>query len=47
MKPRGRRLVGLCTWKGFPKVTSKLSLEDGEELTKKVGEMRLFRVEKN
>lgn len=47
MKPGGRRLVGLSTGKGFPKVTSKLSLEDVEELTKKVGETRLFRVEKN
>ena len=38
----GRSLVGMSSWKGFPKVTSKLNLENGEELTKKVRETRLF-----
>lgn len=47
MKLGGRRLAGVSIWKGFPKVTSKLSLEDEEELTKRVREKRLFYVEEN
>lgn len=47
MRPGDRSLVRVSTWKGFPKMAPKLSLEGAEELTKKVGEARLFHAEKN